>query len=281
MKLSEAFESYYQVISFRNQSFKTAEMHWYAMKSLIKCVGDIEVSEFTFQHARKWKEKMEQEGKGASTIRGYVIKLRCVLVHLRRIKVDCMDVDEVPVPKREATVPSWITPEEVEQLIQACPFKRGKAIISLLYASGIRVSELVNLNRDQLHDGRFTVIGKGSKPRLCFYDERTTRLLDSYLRTRKDNCPALFIQRVGCTRLKKSGVEAIFRHTRVRAGFTKPITPHTLRHSFATDLAQQGIAIHNLQMMLGHSNLATTGMYLHTSNPRLEESYKQYHTPTA
>ncbi len=278
MKISEAFYSYYQVISFRNQSFKTAEMHWYAMKSLIKCVGDIDMSDVTFQHARKWKERMEQEGKGQSTIRGYIIKFRCVIKHVHQQKYPCIDVAEVPVPKREATVPSWITPEEVARLIDACAFKRGKAIIALLYASGIRVSELVSLNRDQLKDGRFTIVGKGSKPRLCFYDRRAHELIITYLRTRKDHHPALFIQRISKERLKKSGVEAILRHTRERAGFTKPITPHTLRHSFATDLAQRGIALHNLQMLMGHSSLATTGIYLHVANPRLEEEYAKYHS---
>ncbi|MEI7632110.1 MAG: tyrosine-type recombinase/integrase [bacterium] len=278
MLISEAFASYYQIISFKNQSSRTAEMHFTALKSLLKTCGEIPIESLTFEHIRQWKELMEKEGKSQNTIRAYIIKLRCVVVHMRKIKVSCIDVDEIPLPKRENTIPSWITPEQVSKLIQTCSHKRAKAIVSLLYSSGIRVSELTQLNRDQLHEGKFTIIGKGNKLRLCFYDQRTATAIELYLKTRVDNHPALFIQRISKQRMNKSGIERIFVEARNKGGFTQKITPHTLRHSFATDLAQKGIAIHNLQTLMGHSSIATTGMYLHVSNPRLQEEYKKYHT---
>lgn len=278
MRLSEAFSLYYQKIAFMNQSPRTAEMHWLALRSLIKSVGDIPIADLTFVHIMEWKTKLENENKSQNTIRGYIIKLRIVLAHLNKERIDCLDVDLVPVPKRENTVPSWITPEEVTLLIDTCSHRRAKAIISLLYASGIRVSELTQLNRDQLHEGRFTVIGKGNKPRLCFYDRRTSLLLDRYLQGRKDNHPALFVQRQTLARMNKGGVEEVFRQVRLKAGIAKPITPHTLRHSFATDLAQRGLALHNLQRLMGHANIQTTSMYLHTTDIRLEEEYTKYHT---
>lgn len=279
MLLSEAFLLYASnVIAFKNQSRKTMEMNSLALKSLQKHIGDIDVSLLTFEDIRRWKEKLEDERKSANTIRGYIIKLRCVLQYLRKIKVDTLDVDEVPVPKRENTVPSWLTPEEANIFIDSVRSLRGKAIVTFLYASGIRVSELCALNRDQLHDGRFTVIGKGNKPRLCFYDQRSAIYISRYLSKRKDNSPALFVQRMKPVRMNKGGVEEIFRTARRKSKLNKTITPHTMRHSFASDLAQNGIPIHSLQRMLGHANVSTTSQYLHVSDVRLEEEYARFHS---
>lgn len=197
-------------------------------------------------------------------------------MYLRKLKIDTLDPDFVPIPKRENKLPSWIEPEEVTKLISYSN-TRGKAIISLLYSSGIRVSELCQLNRDDLHDGRFTVVGKGNKPRICFYDARTSILLQRYLKKRTDNHPALFIQRVGGLRMNKSNIEDVFKSARSKAGFTKPITPHTMRHSFATQLMQSGMPIYSLSRLMGHSSIQTTGIYLHVSDPRLEEEYLKYH----
>lgn len=279
MLLSEAFDNYARdVIIFRNQSRKTMEMNNIALKSLLKHVGDINVSELGFQDVRKWKEKLEDENKSVNTIRGYIIKLRCILGYLRRMKLDSLDPDSVPVPKRQQTLPTWVSPEDVTRLIDSTPMLRAKTIISFLYASGVRVSELCSLNRDDLHDGRFSVVGKGGKTRLCFYDRRSTLYLERYLKGRKDSNPALFVQRVGDRRINKGGVEEIFRCARLKAGFDKYITPHTMRHSFSSDLMQKGLPIHSLQMMLGHSQLSSTQIYLHVSNPQLAEQYERYHT---
>lgn len=266
------------VIAFKNQSRKTMEMNSLALKSLQKHIGDIDVSLLTFEHIRKWKEKLEDERKSTNTVRGYIIKLRCVLAYLRKLKIDTLDVDEVPIPKRCDTAPAWITPEDVEKLILACKNHRARAIVSLLYASGIRVSELCSLNRDQLHEGKFTITGKGGKTRICFYDARTAILVKIYLRGRKDNHPALFVQRNGSQRLNKSSVELTFRTIRVLAGFDKPITPHTLRHSYASDLMQKGMPIYSLSRLMGHSSIQTTSQYLHVSDPKLQEDYTKYHT---
>jgi site-specific recombinase XerD len=257
--LSEAFDRYRRdVVMFKNQSRRTDEQVVTARNSLLKYVG-------------------EDERKSQGTVRQYILKLRVVLAYMMRLKEDCLDYQTIPVPKREITVPTYIEPEEVQKLIDCAKHTRAKAIISLLYASGIRVSELCQLNRDQLKNGRFTVVGKGSKPRLCFYDERTAVLLHKYLRTRRDNHPALFVQRTSLQRLNKDGVSEIFRCVRRTACFDKPITPHTMRHSYATNLAQQGIPIHSLQRLLGHSSLQTTSLYLHVSDIRLQEEYAKYH----
>lgn len=279
MLLSEAFERYRSdVVLFRNQSRRTDEQVVTAKNSLLKYVGDIDLSMLTFEYIRLWKCALEDERKSRGTVRQYILKLRVVLAYMQRLKEDCIDYQIIPVPKREINVPTYIEPEEVQILIDNACNIRAKAVMSLLYASGIRVSELCQLNRDQLKDGKFTVVGKGNKPRICFYDERTAVLLHKYLRTRTDNHLALFVQRTRLTRLNKGGVEEMFRCARKKAGFTKIITPHTMRHSYATNLAQQGMPIHSLQRLLGHSSLETTSLYLHVSNPRLQEEYAKYHS---
>lgn len=279
MLLSEAFKQYKRdVIAYGNQSRKTEEHHFLALKSLVKHIGDVDVSSLTFEHIRDWKSALEDERKSVNTVRGYIVKLRCVLKYLMKNKIDSLDPDLVAIPKREQKVPTWITPEEVTKLIDATPFTRSKCIISLLYASGIRVSELCSLNIDQMVDGRFTVVGKNNKPRLCFYDKRTALLLRRYLDMRSDNNPALFVQRISKTRIRPSGVQEILIHARRLAHIDKCITPHTLRHSYATDLMQSGASIHNVQRLMGHTNIATTSLYLHSSDVRLQEEYAKYHS---
>lgn len=278
MLLSEAFTSYARdVIAFKNQSRKTTEMSALAFKSLQKHVGNIDVSLLTFEHVRKWKEKLEDERKSVNTIRGYIIKLRCVLTYLRKLRIECIDTDLIPVPKRIETVPAWLTPEEVSLLIECCSNIRGKAILSLLYASGIRVSELCSLNRDQLHEGRFTIIGKGQKARLCFYDSRASMYIKKYLLSRHDNSPALFIQRTSSSRIRPAGVQEICIAARKKAELGKTVTPHSFRHSFATDLMSNGLPIYSLSRMMGHTSIQTTATYLNVTNPRLQEEYLRFH----
>lgn len=276
MDVIEAFTSYTEdVVAFRNQSKRTEEHHNLALRSFVKHVGNIQVDSITFQIVRNWKLALEAENKSDTTVRGYIIKLRNVMKYLNKKGIG-MSYDEIPIPKRVDTVPTWISPEEVTKLIDACPHIRAKAIVSLLYSSGVRVTELTQLNRDQLQDRRFTVMGKGNKPRLCFYDERTELYLNKYLSKRTDEHPALFIQRLSKQRMNKGGVEEIFRIARRKIG-NKKITPHTLRHSYATQLISNGMPIHTLQRLMGHSNISTTSVYLHVSYPQLQSEYEKYH----
>lgn len=278
MKISEAFESYARdVIAFKGQSKKTEENHFIAMRSLIAFTDDIEVSELQFGQVRNWKMHLDQ-GRSAETVRNYIIKLRVVLDWLKRRGYDSLDPELVPVPKRTDKVPDFVTAEEVKLLIQATPKPRNKAIISLLYASGIRVSELCQLNRGDIRDDTFTVVGKGGKARLCFIDERTTKLLAKYLETRSDNMAHLFSGKFDSHRLTAGNVQEIFRYARKNAGFTNTVHPHTMRHSFATNLLRNNMNIRYVQELLGHSNLQTTQMYTHVVNEDLHRVYREHHT---
>lgn len=278
MKISTAFQMYRNdFIVFRNQSRKTEENHFIAMKALVSYTGDIEIEHLSFEMIRDWKINMDK-GRSSITVRGYIIKLRVVLRFLKDRGFDVVDPDAIPVPQRGDTIPEWVSPEDVKKLIDSTKVLRNKCIISLLYASGIRVSELCSLNRDSIREGSFTLLGKGKRARLCFVDERTQRLLDKYLATRKDNNPALFTGKYDSHRLTANNTQEIFRIARRAAGFTHTISPHTMRHSFATNLLRSNTNIRYVQTMLGHQSLETTQMYTHIVNEDLRKVYNEHHS---
>jgi len=289
MTISQAFAAYAtDVIAFRGQSSKTEETHNVCRKGLLRYFGDINMSDLTFPMVRDWKLDMDKR-VSASTCREYIIRLRVVLEYLKLQGVPVLDVALIPVPKRPDRVPDFITKDDVSTLINtvlkprrgypAINRYRNAAIISLLYASGIRVTECVSLNcADIRDDGTFTVVGKGKKARLCFTDPRTRELIGEYLALRSDSCAALFISNAGSQRLTTKMVQSIFRLAREKAGFTAPIHPHTLRHSFATNLLRNNANMRYVQTLLGHSSLATTEMYTHVVNEDLHRVYQQFHT---
>lgn len=266
------------VIRFGNQSRKTEEHHFVAMKSLIDFLGDVYVQDLTFDNVRDWKISLEKRHLSAVTIRGYLIKLRVVLAYLHTKGYDVVSPEQIHLPKRVDTVPETITPQQVELLIGATRKLRNKVIISMLYSTGLRVSELCSLNRKDVDNEYFTVIGKGGKSRICFIDQRTQRLLKRYLAERYDNDPALFISPFIGSRITPGGVQEVFKYARKKAGFDFPVHPHTLRHSYATNLMVNGIDLYQLMKLMGHSSLQTTQLYLHVSDKHLEENYRKYHT---
>jgi integrase/recombinase XerD len=288
MLISEAFSAYAQdVIIFRNQSPKTEENHYVVMKVLVRHFGDIDIDTLTFPMIRDFKVVLDKS-RSTTTVRNYIIRLRVVLGYLRMNGHNCLMPDHLPVPKRSETIPDFISKEDVTKLIRAVSKPaagyekanrlKNAAMISLLYASGIRVSELCSINRaDIKEDGTFTVLGKGSKPRLCFLDERTQWLIDEYLEERSDSNPALFIARQTGNRVNPGGVQMVFRLARDKAGFKTPIHPHTLRHSFATDLLKNNANIRYVQELLGHRSLETTQVYTHVTNVDLQKVYREHH----
>lgn len=276
MLVSEAFDAYKRdVIHFKNQSPKTEENHEIAKRALINFTGDIPVKLVDFGVVRSWKLTLEA-GRSAETVRNYIIKLRVVLAYLNKLNIPCLDPNLIPVPKRTDKVPIFLTPEDITKLIDSTRSARNRALISLLYASGIRVSELCRLDRGDLRDYSFTVVGKGGKARLCFYDLRADTYLRLYLAGRKDNNPALFVSLLNKQRITPGNVQEIFKLARKRCGIAAK--PHTMRHSFATNLLKNNANMRYVQEMLGHSSLQTTQMYTHVVNNDLHKVYHQFHT---
>jgi integrase/recombinase XerD len=278
MLLSEAFNLYRRdVIIFRNQSAKTEAHHNQTCKNLILFTGDINIEDLSFDIIRTWKLDMEKRGRSPETVRGYLVKLRVVLAYIR-ISVNCLDPASIPLPKRSARIPGVLSPKEVQHLINSTNKVKNKAIISLLYSTGLRVSELCSLNIKDVENDYFPVIGKGGKSRLCFIDHRTRGFLRAYLLTRRDNDQALFIASQTCLRITPGTIQEIFKCARRKAGFDWPVHPHTMRHSFATNLMMNGCGLYTVSKLLGHSSLETTATYLHLVDKDLEAAHKKYHS---
>lgn len=250
-----------------------------AVRYWAEIIGDKELSEITMDDIAHFKTGLRTYGahRCNNTIRNYICDLRMVLRYWKLRGEDCLDYELIPPPKREPVIPAFLTAEEVDKIIDSTPIVRTKFIVSLLYASGIRVSELVQLNRDTIKDGMFTVIGKGKKPRICFIDERSEYYMNLYLSDRTDRLDALIATKDG-TRASVSTIQMVIRNACIKAGIQKKVSPHTLRHSFATNYIGNGGNIRHLADLLGHSSLNTTAHYTHLINNDLMREYQRFHS---
>ncbi|MCX6753817.1 MAG: tyrosine-type recombinase/integrase [Candidatus Nomurabacteria bacterium] len=160
---------------------------------------------------------------------------------------------------------------------------RDKAILELFFSTGLRLSELCSLNRDlDLSKDEFSIRGKGEKVRVVFLSESAKIAIREYLKNRKDLDEPLFIQYSrngsGSNRLTPRSIERIVKYYAIKAGISKKVTPHVIRHSFATDLLSNGADIRSVQMMLGHANIATTQIYTHITDKQLRDVHKKFHS---
>lgn len=278
LPISDAFELYrLDYILFKNQSKRAEESNLTCQRSLIAYCGDIPIDKLDFTTIRNWKLYLDK-GREPSSVRNYILTLRVVLRFLKSRGYKVVDAESIPIPTRVKRAPVYATAEEVSLLIDNCFDIRGQAIVSLLFSSGIRLSELLSMNRGMIRNKRFTIVGKGGRPRLCFTDSRTIKLLNLYLSTRSDNDPALFVSRQGHTRMTHTNVQLIVRGAAQRAGITKHITPHKLRHGYATNFLENDGNMRYLKEMLGHQSLETTAQYAHVVDNNLQRIYEKHHT---
>lgn len=218
----------------------------------------------------------------------YIIALRGFLKYLSKRDIKSLSSDKIELGKVKDRDVEFLELEEVDRLIKAAKGEklenlRDSAILELLFSTGLRVSELVSLNIDNLNlkTGEFSVRGKGDKIRLVFLSTSAKVAVNEYLMRRKDVSPALFVSlRKGedFSRLTPRSVQRIIKKYAAKAGIVKDISPHTLRHSFATDLLRNGADIRSVQAMLGHSSITTTQVYTHVTNKHLKEIHNRFHT---
>ena len=228
----------------------------------------------------------------------HLIALRGFLKYLARRGIDSLNPALVDLPRASRKQVTFLHYNEVESLLSVIPTDtetglRDRAIIELLFSGGLRVSELINLNRDSINLDRreFMIRGKGSKDRPIFISEAAADRVRDYLATRHDSLPALFLnnsrnqQMVDTSgnfrRLTPRSVERIVNKYAELAGITKHVSPHTLRHSFATDLLMNGADLRSVQALLGHSNISTTQIYTHVTDPHLREVHEKFHSETS
>ncbi len=225
----------------------------------------------------------------------HLIALRSFLKYLLKRDIVAIAPEKIDLPKGESRSLKFLDREQVERLLNMPEISsreglRDKAILEVLFSTGLRVSELVALNRDQVNLDRkeFGVIGKGKKARVVFLSDTAAQWLDRYIKNREDDSPAMFIRYSGkkpeegenpreALRLTARSVQRLVEKYVKKARLPVKITPHGLRHSFATDLLFGGADLRAIQEMLGHKNVSTTQIYTHITHPQLREVHHQFH----
>lgn len=228
-----------------------------------------------------------------STQSYYVIALRSFLRWLAKNDVKALSPEKIDLPKSESKSIKFLSEDQLERFLDQPQIStdsglRDKAILEVLFSTGLRVAELVSLNQDQVDLKRreFGVIGKGRRQRIVFLSERAAYWLEKYLSARDDSWPALFINYSKKTkensseeahRLTSRSVQRAVSKYAKKAELSMDITPHVLRHSFATDLLIGGADLRSVQEMLGHKNISTTQIYTHITNKQLHNVHKSFH----
>jgi site-specific recombinase XerD len=225
----------------------------------------------------------------------HLIALRSFLKYCLKRDIPVVAPEKIDLPKAESRSIKFLEREQVERLLNMPEISesnglRDKAILETLFSTGLRVSELTGLNRDQINFERreFGVIGKGRRARVVFLSDSAVEWLQRYLKNRSDESIALFIRYAGkkpdvddkngeSFRLTPRSVQRLVEKYVKKARLPIKITPHGLRHSFATDLLTGGADLRAIQEMLGHKNVSTTQIYTHITNPQLKEIHAKYH----
>lgn len=284
------------------RSAKTAENYKLYLERFVEFSDDIQVEKITTETVRKYRlwlnrYKNEHEDELATITQSYhLIALRGFLKYLSDRNIPSLSADKIKLPKVSRKQVTFLHFDEVTRLLDEIdtseePGLRDRAILELLFSSGLRVSELVNLNRDHVNTKRreFMVRGKGQKDRPVFISQAAADRVDEYLAARIDNLPPLFLsysrnnvanQSGDFRRLTARSIQRMITKYARLAGITKHVSPHTMRHSFATDLLMNGADLRSVQSMLGHSNISTTQVYTHVTDEHLREVHEKFHSDT-
>ena len=275
------------------------------LERFIEFAGDIEVVKITSEMIRRYRlwlnrYKNDNDGKELSILTQsyHLIALRGFLTYLSRRDIPSLSADKIILPKTVRKQVTFLQYDEVVNLIDNIPLDseqglRDRAIIELLFSSGLRVSELVNLNRDHINLKRreFMVRGKGQKDRPVFVSQHAAEQVENYLQARQDSLPALFLNYSRRStkpttsgdyrRLSARSIQRMISHYARLAGITKHVSPHTMRHSFATDLLMNGADLRSVQSLLGHSSISTTQVYTHVTDQHLKDIHERFHSDTS
>lgn len=292
----------------RGRSIKTVENYdryltRFIAQQKISKLSDItnrSVKDFRLWLNRQESNKAVGRGQKGGTLKKktqnyYMIAIRTFLKYLIKQGHKVLAPDQIELAKISDRSIDLISIDELERIINGPDQStlkglRDRAIFELLFSTGLRVSELCSLNRDlDLSKEEFPIRGKGEKIRVVFLSDQARGAIESYLEKRDDMDEAMFVQVAGkagkkaldkreSIRLTPRSVERIVRHYATKAGISKKVTPHVIRHSFATDLLSNGADLRSVQALLGHANITTTQVYTHVTDKHLKDIHKKYHS---
>lgn len=285
----------------RNTSQKTIENYDHYLKRFLEFSGDISPAAIDLPlirkyrlHLGRWTDPKTKQPLKRITQNYFMIALRAFLRYLARQDIKTLSPEKIELGEAEARPLKVLDEVALKSLLEAPdtsdkPGMRGKAILELLFSTGLRVSEMASLNCDSINLSRreFSVVGKGQKERIVFLSDSAAEWLEKYLGARKDTFNPLFVRFQGrvdpadngeAMRLTPRSIERIVEKYVKQVGLSVKATPHTLRHNFATDLLINGADIRSVQEMLGHSNIATTQIYTHVTNKHPKDVHKSFHS---
>jgi site-specific recombinase XerD len=270
--------------------------------SKVKDIKDLDqdmVRQFRLWLNRQTDQKGEPLKKNTQNY--HLIALRSMLKYLARRDLKTMAAEKIELAKMPMRQIEFMEGSELQNLLES-PLKdnaplviqlRNKAVVELFFSTGLRISELGNLQIEDvnLKKDEFTIRGKGSKLRIVFLSNQAKNAIQQYLERRRDTNPYLFVSHDRAAKgrekdeetapLTPRSIQRMIKKMAKMAGITKKVTPHVLRHSFATDLLQNGADIRSVQTMLGHSSITTTQIYTHVTDRQLKEIYKKFHDKSA
>lgn len=279
----------HSALTIRNYDAYLGKFCQFAEENGVKSLDKIDL-----EIIRKWRLELHRRGLGTKTLNYYMIALRSFLKYLSKMDIESLAPEKIELADTPERQINFLEEDELKRLLEAFKGKdsleiRNKAILETLFSTGLRVGELVSLDKAQVNvkRGEISVSGKGGKRRVVFISDDAKTWLDNYLETRHDQEKALFIKVQDITKKmrddKESGrlttrqMERIVQEAAKRAGIVKKVTPHVLRHSFATDLLRGGADLRSVQSMLGHSSVTTTQIYTHVTDKHLREVHKKFH----
>jgi site-specific recombinase XerD len=280
----------------RGRSVKTVENYDHYLSRFIefsKLSSPEDITENLVREFRLWLNRQPARDNSSlkkRTQNYHLIALRAFLKYLARQKVKTISSEVIELAKVPERSVDMISREELDRLMKAAEGEdikslRDRTIIELLFSTGLRVSELCSLDRDiDVRLDEISVRGKGEKVRVVFLSDEVKEFIKKYLAKRNDMQDPLFVSvpvgkdsKAFPSRLTSRSVERIVKFYAIKAGITKKVTPHVIRHSFATDLLRNGADLRSVQMMLGHATIATTQIYTHVTDEHLREVHKRFH----
>lgn len=279
----------------KHRSTRTRENYAHYLSRFAEFINqDISPSKITLPLVRKYRlflnRFQDQNGNNLKPITQnyHIIALRAFLKFLTKQDIKSLSAEKIELGKAQQRHIDFLNLDELNRIFKAIPqddkieHLRNLTILVVLFSTGLRVSELINLKRKDidLKRGEFMVRGKGNKPRVVFLSEEAKELLKKYFARRTDNAEGILIAHKGHSKhqpLTARSIQRIVEKYAKKAGIIKRVSPHTLRHTMATDLLINGADIRSVQAILGHSSITTTQVYTHITDKQLKEVHRKFH----